>query len=205
MDIYTPYTLNEVRQLLQWFRGKNSWLGSTAHLAFWTNLEWTNSDKPEIISPNDVVYEEVLQKFNDYGSICFNNYINAASNPVSSVASYVACKFNYEGYENDLNFMCVERIQDSYKQQRKIVINYEHNTKEVIIDFVPSVHAIRFRNNNELVNETNWKAFTGRAKPQKKDEEIPISYIGAVPWDGNILTTSYFESKIYTNRHVKPT
>ena len=203
MDIYTPYTLNEVRQLLQWLRRKNSWLGSTAHLAFWTNLEWTNSDKPEIISPNDVVYEEVLRKFYDYGSICFN-YINDQSNPVSSVASYVACKFNYEGYENDLNFMCVERIQDSYKQQRKIVINYEHNTKEVIIDFVPSVHVIRFRNNNELVNKTT-EAFTGRAKPQKKDEKIPISYIGAVPWDGNIFTSSYFESKIYTNGPVKLT
>ena len=100
--------------------------------------------------------------------------------------------------------MCVERIQDSYKQQRKIVINYEHNTKEVIIDFVPSVHVIRFRNNNELVNKTT-EAFTGRAKPQKKDEKIPISYIGAVPWDGNILTNSYFESKIYTNGPVKLT
>ena len=198
MDIYTPYTLNEVRVLLQFFRGENSWFKSINHfirLPFWTNLEWTNSDKPEIISPNDVVYEEHLQKFVAQGSICFNYFKNMDNNFVVSVASHGACKFNYEGFENELNYMCVERIQDSYKQQRKIVINYEHNTKAVIIDFVPTVHAIRFRSNHLV--DTTTEAYTERATPKNKDKKIPISYIGAVPWDGNILSTSYFESKIY--------
>ena len=198
MDIYTPYTYDEVYYILNWFRKKNSWLGSTnaEHLIFWSNLEWTNSDPPEIIASNDVVAEHSLKKYNPEGSICFNNFKNPAeSNYITSVASHDACKINYEGYENDLNFMCVERIQDSYKQQRKIVINYEHNTKEVIIDFVPSVHAIRFRNNNELVKTT--EAYTGRATPKFKYNQIPFSYIGAVPWDGSILSFSSFKSKIY--------
>ena len=94
--------------------------------------------------------------------------------------------------------MCVERIKNGYKQQRKVVINYEHNAKEVIIYFIPSVHTIRLRKNS-LVNETvaSWNE---RAKPENESGsdfyKIPFSFIGMAPWDGTTLSSRYFESEL---------
>ena len=190
MDIYTPYSISEARQLLKMFREKNSWLQSTSKLLFWTNLERTNDDPPEI-SSNDVISKDWLGKLKEEESICFRN----KKDHTTGVLGKTQCGNGDDQTRH--HFMCVERIKDGYKQQRKVVINYEHNAKEVIIDFVPSVHAIRLRKNSLLNNTVaSWNE---RAKPENESGsahyKIPFSFIGMAPWDGTKLSNRYFESK----------
>ena len=193
MTIYTPYSNSEANQLLKWFRGKNAWLGSTTKLVFWTNLERADDETANIVAPNDVIQKKHFQKYIEKNSICFRN--NDSSSDGTGVAGASECNDDDDATRH--HFMCVERIEAGYKQQRKVVINYEHNAKEVIIDFVPSVHAIRFRNNS-LLNKTD-EGWSERAIPEKipgsEHYKIPFSYIGMTPWNGAKLSTRYFESE----------
>ena len=202
MNIYTPYRLEEAKKIINFFRMRTSWLDSKNYLDFWTNLEWTNDEQPTIMALNSELAEDTLERFINASSICYNNYFNHELTAVSSIAnSRENCKPDPGlGHPNDNHFICVERIKGAYKQQRKVVIDYEHNTKEVIIDFVPAVHAIRYRANSESKN------LTERAVPDENLHKIGFTYFGVSPWDGTKLATSYFESKTsisYRNRQQK--
>jgi len=131
MTIYTPYSNSEANQLLKWFRGKNAWLGSTTKLVFWTNLERADDETANIVAPNDVIQKKHFQKYIEKNSICFRN--NDSSSDGTGVAGASECNDDDDATRH--HFMCVERIEAGYKQQRKVVINYEHNAKEVFMLF----------------------------------------------------------------------
>ena len=189
MDIYTPYTHSEAEKILKQFRDHNPWLSSTDELIFWTSMERINSgnDQNVIIAPV-VMNEALLERYNKADSICMRFKDGKAT-----IAEKETCDDTND--QTSHNFMCVGTIKDGYKQQRKIVLNYEFNNKEVFVDFVPSVHTIRFIQ-NPLLNQT-LSSWSGRSKPNQNlaQDQILFSYYGIAPWNGQTLNQRGFTSK----------
>ena len=145
------------------------------------------NDQNEIIAPV-VMNEALLERYTKADSICMRFKDGKAT-----IAEKETCDDTND--QTSHNFMCVERINDGYKQQRKIVLNYEFNNKEVFVDFVPSVHTIRFIH-NPLLNKTldTWSRWS---KPNQSLEQnhIVLTYYGMAPWNGQTLNQRGFTSK----------